>query len=377
MTPGEAQPEQVVGEGRYVPVRDLVLDDKNPRFPVDADAADQMQIAVQLANKYDALEIARSIARNGFHAAEPPAVVDNLDGTFTVLEGNRRVTALKGLLDPALSARFADTAQWEAVIAEGLDSGRVPTSIPVIVYGDRAAATALLISRHIRGPKKWEPLQQDRYIHDLVSQGYTFHQTAEMMYATVGEVKAAYRNYRLITVDAPRLGLQVSEEKAKYSVLGIVWDNNALRKHARVAEKGEVKVGESSISPGVADEEARLGLSEVLRWVIGTHEAKPILEDSRQVVKLAQVVSSETGLSALRAGKSLKEALQQVAEEGAAPGESALRMLTVSVNSLRQATSKFELLDEEEKAVILPVIEDLEESMHQAREALANHTEAH
>ena len=353
-----------------MPVNALLLDGKNPRFPVDADASNQELIAIQLANRYDALEIARSIVKSGFHAAEPPAVLDNKDETFTVLEGNRRVTALKGLLDPELSSRFADKSQWDAVVAEGISGGRVPDAIPVIVYEDRNTAVPLLIGRHIKGPKKWEPLQQDRYIHDLVNEGYTFQETSELMYATVGEVKAAYRNYRLITEDAPRLGLHVSEQKAKYSVLGIVWDNNALRKHARVAEKGEVKVGESSIAPGVSDTEAKQGLGEVLRWVLGDAQNEPILADSRQVVKLAQVVSSETGLAALRAGKPLKEALQQVSEEGAAPAESALRQLTTSVNALRMATAKFELLDEEEKAVLTPVIADLSEALDLAREAI-------
>jgi hypothetical protein len=359
-----------VGEGRYVPVKDLVLDGQNPRFPIDADTSDQEQIAVQLANRYDALEIARSIARNGFHAAEPPAVLDNRDGTFTVLEGNRRVTALKGLLDHQLSQKFADKTQWSAAVAEGTRGGRVPTSIPVIVYEDRAEATALLVGRHIKGPKKWEPLQQHRYIHDLVNQGYSFQQTANLMDATVGEVKAAYRNYRLIAVDVPRLGLQVAEEKAKYSVLGIVWDNNALRKHAHVAEKSEVKVGESSIAPGVLDADARQGLGEVLLWVVGDDQTAPVLEDSRQVVKLAQVVSSDVGLAALRSGKSLKEALQQVSEEGAAPAESALRMLTASVNSLNRATTQLELLDEREKAVMKPVLAQLAVELSRAQEAL-------
>lgn len=364
-------PNSVVGEGRYVSVDDLLLDGRNPRFPVESETSDQQQIALQLANKYDALEIARSIAQSGFHAAEPPAVLDNRDGTFTVLEGNRRVTALKGLLDPGLSSRFADHAQWASVAAEGQRSGLVPRVIPVIVYEDRVAATPLLIGRHIKGPKKWEPLQRDRYIHDLVKQGYSFRQTAEMMYASTGEIKAAYRNYRLLTEDVPRLGLHVSEEKAKYSVLGIIWENNALRRYARVAEKSEVTVDGSSIASGVSDDEARESLSEVLLWVLGDQHTKPVLEDSRQVVKLAQVVSSDTGLSALREGKSLKEALQQVSEEGAAPAESALRMLTASVNALRQATAKFELLDKPEKLMLEPLIVDLEQAIRDAREALA------
>lgn len=365
--PGESI---VVGEGMYVAVSDLRLDGKNPRFRVDADDSDQVQVAVQLANKYDALEVARSIARNGFHAAEPPAVLDNGDGTFTVLEGNRRVTALKGLLDPELSGQFADKDQWSVVVAEAAQTGLVPESIPVVVYADRESARPLLIGRHITGPKKWEPMQQDRYIHDLVNGGNSFQETAALMDKTVSEVKTAYRNYRLVTVDVPRLGLTIPTDKAKYTVLGNVWVNRALRQHGCVADTGDIRVGESSLAPGTEDADAKKALGEVLLWVLGTDKTPAVLEDSRQIVKLAQVVSSETGIKALRSGKSLKEALQQVSEEGAAPIDSARRMLTASVNSLRNAAAQLDLLDDDEKAQVAPLLAQLGEALGQALEAI-------
>jgi hypothetical protein len=373
-SPTPSYTESIVGEGRYVAVSDLLLDGKNPRFPVDVDSTDQVRVATTLADTYDALGVAKSIAQEGFFAAEPPAVLDNKDGTFTVLEGNRRVTALKGLLDPGLSSGFADKQEWEAVVEEGRRGGLVPTAIPVIIYGSRSDADGLLINRHIKGPKKWEPFQQDRYVYDLVEQGKTFPEAAEMLYTTVGEVKASYRNYRLVAKDAPGLGIAISDDKAKYSVLSLVWNTNALRKHAHVAEKSEVRAGQSSIAPGSSDEEAKSGLAEVLLWVLGDRGNKvaPVLTDSRQVVKLGQVVSSEVGLEALRAGKPLKDALQRVSEEGAAPVDGARRMLIAATNSILNAKPLLEKLDEDEKATIVPLLSSLADALTSAQAALGS-----
>ncbi len=361
----------VVGVGHYAAVAELRLDARNPRFPVDVDSTDQRAIAIAIANKYDALEIARNIAREGFHAAEPPAVIRNEDGSFTVLEGNRRVTALMGLADPTLRAEFADTTQWQAAAVLGNDEGRIASTIPVIVYESRAAAAPLLGARHIRGPKKWEPMQQDRYVCDLVAGGATFADSADICGITLGDVKKAYRNYRLISINAPTLKLDTSRAAGKYSVLELVWDNKALREHAKVAAISDVVPSGSSIAAGVDDEAAKASLGEVLKWVLGDSATPPVLSESRKVLKLGQVVATGVGLEALRNGHTLDEALQLVADEGAAPLDAATRMLTSAGNSLRRAVAQIELLEPEEKAGLTDLVSAIEESLRAANAGLA------
>lgn len=348
----------LVGTGSYEEVSSLQLDAQNPRFPVDAPPGNQAAVAKQIADRYEALDIARKIATEGFHVAEPPAVVVE-DGKYVVVEGNRRVTALKALLDPELRKTFADAEEWEEVAKAGRDADRVPHTIPVIIYPDRNSAKPLLGQRHIRGQLKWEPLQQARFIEGLIADGNSFEAVAQMTNLRVGEVRSMYRNYRLITVDARRLGIVTKDIEKKFTVLGNVLDNKTLREHAGVIADSEVRAGKSSLA-AADDAEARPPLAELLKWVLGDSSTPAVLPDSRKVVKLGQVVAVKVGLAALRAGKSLDDALQDIADEGSTPLESATRMLTVATNTMTRAKTQVQLLSPAEKDAVAELVAKFE-----------------
>jgi len=344
----------IVGEGRYVDVSDLRLDACNPRFPINAKSGRQEDIAVQMASVHDAYEIAKKIAIEGYHAAEPPAVIEDKDGTYIVVEGNRRLTALLGLSNKSLREKFPDSKKWQEAAERGAVNNKIPEVIPVVIYPSREAAAPLLGSRHIQGPKKWEPKEQDRYIVDLVSSGKNFEEAAEICGITINATKKAYRNYLIISEVATRLGIDVTRVPTKYSVLGLAWDNNVLRQHANVISVADVQVGVSPIRVGLSDTKAKTDLSEILVWVLGTNKKDPVLKESRQIHKLGQAASNSTGLLALRNGDSLELALQKVSDEGAAPFDSATRMLTTATNALTRASAQIDLLETAEKTSMLP-----------------------
>src|SRR3954451_19845207 len=76
----------------------LDLDPENPRLDRRAVDGGQLGIAKVIAERYRAIEVAISVAEHGFFASEPLIAIK--DGQrYTVLEGNRRLAALKGLSD--------------------------------------------------------------------------------------------------------------------------------------------------------------------------------------------------------------------------------------------------------------------------------------
>src|SRR5664280_2535615 len=86
----------------YLDIESLRLDGENPRFPLELrGSTDQAEIAINMAEIFDALEVARSMARFGFYPWEAFVVIPE-SGHYIVVEGNRRLTALRGLIDPAL-----------------------------------------------------------------------------------------------------------------------------------------------------------------------------------------------------------------------------------------------------------------------------------
>ncbi len=78
--------------------RDLVLDRKNPRFGL-AQAADEPEALEILVETADLKELWDSIAERGFEKFEP-LVATYEGGELVVLEGNRRLAAVKLLIEP-------------------------------------------------------------------------------------------------------------------------------------------------------------------------------------------------------------------------------------------------------------------------------------
>src|SRR5687768_8422199 len=85
-----------------IAVTDLRFDRENPRF-IDFDAAGDDEIISELYRTADVDELLQSILSAGFVNFEPMIV---LAGDNTVLEGNRRLAALRILSDEELRERL-------------------------------------------------------------------------------------------------------------------------------------------------------------------------------------------------------------------------------------------------------------------------------
>src|SRR5438105_4395723 len=86
-----------------VPTEYLDFDPNNPRLiedglknPTDAD------IIVALSDSADLAEVVDSIASNGYIDIEP-IIAQKVDGRWRVLEGNRRLAAIRILQEPGLA----------------------------------------------------------------------------------------------------------------------------------------------------------------------------------------------------------------------------------------------------------------------------------
>ena len=79
---------------------DLFLDSKNIRLDLNVELSQDALINDLFSNE-DAMQVLKSIANNGFFPDEIPVVIKE-NGKIIVLEGNRRVAALKALLRPEI-----------------------------------------------------------------------------------------------------------------------------------------------------------------------------------------------------------------------------------------------------------------------------------
>lgn len=86
---------------RRIAVASLHLDSKNPRLGRGTNGASPRELIGYLFEHDKAMELAESIALRDFFQNEPLLVIKEKDH-YVVVEGNRRLAALKALREPGL-----------------------------------------------------------------------------------------------------------------------------------------------------------------------------------------------------------------------------------------------------------------------------------
>ncbi|WP_406853534.1 ParB N-terminal domain-containing protein [Alsobacter sp. KACC 23698] len=148
-----------IGQAEKVPVELLDFDKNNPRFTPDKQPAGSSDSAVvsMLASSADLSELVQSISTSGYINIEPLIVIER-GGRLAVLEGNRRLAAVKVLRDPELAkmARVS-TPPLEADVRATLDE--------LLVYRVETedAARDLIGFKHINGPQSWDAFAKARF----------------------------------------------------------------------------------------------------------------------------------------------------------------------------------------------------------------------
>jgi hypothetical protein len=142
---------------------DLLLDAKNPRLVEYAQGRDptQFDLLRTLWQKMAVDELAMSMAANGFFQHEPLFVAEE-NGKQVVIEGNRRLAALKILRDATLRRRLKITDLPELSEEDRALFDEVP-----IVKTDRKSLWQYIGFKHVNGPAKWGSYAKAQYIADV------------------------------------------------------------------------------------------------------------------------------------------------------------------------------------------------------------------
>lgn len=159
------------GQRDKVPVRFLDFDRSNPRFTPDKRPADDSESSIieYLNRTADLGELIQSIASSGYVDIEPLIVMAQGE-KLVVLEGNRRLAALKCLLDPSLAL------QAKITVPE-IDDVRRETMLAVTAFKVEHPDDArnLIGFKHINGPQGWDAYAKALYaanwLDDEVAKG--------------------------------------------------------------------------------------------------------------------------------------------------------------------------------------------------------------
>lgn len=129
-----------------IPLNSLLLDKENARHGV---REDQTAILKWMASQTKVMTLAQSIAEHGLNPGELPLVIPAGDEQllYLVVEGNRRIAALKMLQDPEKCPDETARRQFRKLRKESLIP--LPTELRCVVLPDLGAAAPWIKLRHL------------------------------------------------------------------------------------------------------------------------------------------------------------------------------------------------------------------------------------
>lgn len=145
----------------HLEVAALSFDKRNPRYSSEKGLphTTDEEIVRYLDETADLGELLQSISTSGYVDIEPLVVCgDATAGELVVLEGNRRLAALRILSDPGFAARCEITAP-------PITPGKENTLQTVQVYrvAERNEARDFIGFKHINGPHRWDSIAKARF----------------------------------------------------------------------------------------------------------------------------------------------------------------------------------------------------------------------
>jgi len=175
-----------------VPIDSLFLDSKNPRFVVQPNS-DQKSLIEYLIKYEEIIELARGIASNKGLIPGERIIVCHEDDKYIVLEGNRRTTACKILLNNSLIPKSNKMALPDIDDV----TRRNIFMLSVDTVNDRTEIQSTLYHRHIDGVRDWSPVSKMRFCAIEYDNGMDVLNIAKLMSTRPSRVINEIKNYKL------------------------------------------------------------------------------------------------------------------------------------------------------------------------------------
>ena len=200
-------------EQRTVSINDVFLDPNNPRFWSEQtqksaeipdskvpDETHQTKTRTRISN-HGLEELKNSMLRNGFLPLDRIVVreLSGLPGKYVVIEGNRRLAALKTLREQIDDGVIDETNIDEEYLR---NLKNITNSIDVLVYdGSDTKDIAWILQgiRHIGGIRNWAAAQQGKLVADQIDkEGLSLSDAGQRFGLTAQAVGRRYRSYKAL-----------------------------------------------------------------------------------------------------------------------------------------------------------------------------------
>ena len=284
-------------------VSELAFDIENPRLsefelsnsPSDAEVIDVLWRAM------DVREVMLSIAASGYFQHEP-LIVAQEGGKNVVIEGNRRLAAVRVLLNPEL-------VEATDVPAIGEDAKKALSQLPTI-SNTRKEAWQYIGFKHVNGPAKWSSYAKSQYIAKVHREfGVNLEDIAKQIGDTHKTVQRLFRGM-MVVEQAERWKVFDREDRSRqhfsFSHLYTGLDYTGISEFIGLSP-------EADEDPDPVPVEKKDQLQELCLWLYGSNkrEVRAVVQSQNpDLRRLDAVVANREAVAALRAGVELSRAFE-------------------------------------------------------------------
>jgi hypothetical protein len=286
-------------------VKDLYLDPKNPRLAGENFSVDQQdEIAKILWQDRAVNELVDSIAASGYWQHEELFAAKE-SGKLVVIEGNRRLAAVKLLTDDALRNRLGISGLPVLSQAEKQKLEKLP-----VIECKREDVWQYIGFKHVNGPQDWDSIAKAEYIARVHNE---YNIELEEIARTIGDrhdtVRRLYRGL-MVLQQAERTGqFDVHDRYNTRFAYSHLWTGlgyeNIQRFLGLTVDKG---FEPNPVTRGHLD-----NLGELCLWLYGSKKGnkEPLVRSQNpDLLRLNETLGSKNGIAALRAGLPLDTALK-------------------------------------------------------------------
>ena len=284
----------------------LLFDPENPRLVdfLDEGTPTQDHLALVLWENMAIDELVMSISASGFFPYEPLIAIKK-KGQGIVIEGNRRLVALKLLLDSGLRKRLGATGIPRLTSARSQQLKQVP-----VIWTTRSGAWNYIGFKHVNGPVKWDSYSKAEYVarvhndfrislKDIARQIGDTHRIVQRLYRALMVIQQAERYGKFDRSQRYRSHFSFSHLYTGLDYEGISTFLNV--KPASVETRSPVPRSKLN------------NLAELCVWLYGdkTRELSPVVQSQNPHLRqLDEVVQNKAALMALRERMPLSVALE-------------------------------------------------------------------
>ena len=330
-------PPQTTGK---VPTEYLDFDPKNPRLIEEGiKNPTETQIIKALADGADLPEVVASIASNGYIDIEP-LIAQREQERWRVLEGNRRLAAIRILQKPELAKGTGITVpRLTAAVKSSLKQ------VTVYAIANREQARDFIGFKHINGPHKWDAIAKARFAADWYKKERTSGVTLERIARRLGD-----RHDTVVRLVNGMFVLDQAEEtkaydlkdrypgkKFAFSHLYTALTRPGYREFLGLPEEWRAE----DPKPNPVPKEKLENLQKVMLWLYGSKsdDIEPVINSQNPDIKnLGAVLLNSRARTIMLLRNDLREAYAQVEPKGARFESALINARQEAENAMSQIT---------------------------------------